>query len=122
MPLQDVDVFDVDRFHMNKGEALALDPQARLLLHITCEALHDAGGAYNLESMGSRTGTYVGCMFMDYMNLLRVGLDIKHSGPVMTGAGRALCNQMLRMNSAALTKFILVDAAQEMAPHISLVA
>lgn len=94
VPLQDVDVFDADCFQMNKGEALALDPQARLLLHVTCEALHDSGGAFNLASMGSRTGTYVGCMFMDYMNLLRVGLDKKHSGPVMTGAGLTPCHQM----------------------------
>ena len=90
VPLQDVDVFDIHCFHMNKGEALALDPQARLLLHVTCEALQDSGSSFDLESMGSRTSTYVGCMFMDYMNMLRVGLEMKHSGPVMTGRRLAL--------------------------------
>lgn len=45
-----------------------------------------AGEAYAAADLAPATGTYVGCMFTDYMSLLRVALGQKHSGPVMTGA------------------------------------
>lgn len=45
-----------------------------------------AGSAYNAADLAPATGTYVGCMFWDYMSVLRVALQQKHSGPVMTGA------------------------------------
>lgn len=45
-----------------------------------------AGSAYGHSALGPSTGTYVGCMFGDYMNLLRVALQQRHTGPVMTGA------------------------------------
>lgn len=52
--------------------------------------LHDVciptGAAYTAAELAPATGTYVGCMFGDYMNLLRVAFQKKHTGPVMTGA------------------------------------
>ncbi len=35
--------------------------------------------------MAPRTGTYVGCMFTDYMALVRSGHGRHHSGALMTG-------------------------------------
>lgn len=82
---QGLDLFDASYFHMNKIEAIALDPQTRVLLHVTYEALHDSGDEASLQVMAPNTGTYVGCMFTDYMNLLRVTLGLEHTGPVMIG-------------------------------------
>lgn len=42
--IQDVDLFDAAFFRMNHLEATCLDPQTRQLLHVTQEALSDAGG------------------------------------------------------------------------------
>jgi acyl transferase domain-containing protein len=72
---------------MSPSEALALDPQARLLLLVSHEALAAAGTAWDAETMACFTGTYIGCMFTDYMNLLRVTLGMKHTGQMMTGNG-----------------------------------
>lgn len=51
--------------------------------------LPPAGAAFHAADLAPATGTYVGCMFWDYMSVLRVALGQKHSGPVMTGALRA---------------------------------
>lgn len=48
-----------------------------------------AGSAYSAADLAPATGTYVGCMFGDYMNLLRVALQQKHTGPGMTGGAAA---------------------------------
>jgi hypothetical protein len=37
------------------------------------------------ELLAPRTGTYVGCMFTDYMNLLRVQHTQQHNSLMMTG-------------------------------------
>lgn len=49
--LQGVDRFDAAAFRLSRAEATALDPQTRLLLQVTQEALADAGGSVSL-SMG----------------------------------------------------------------------
>lgn len=43
--MQGVDRFDAAAFRLSRAEAMALDPQTRLLLQVTQEALADAGGA-----------------------------------------------------------------------------
>ena len=77
-----LELFDSSLFHMGRIEATALDPQARILLEISGDALLLA----DKESFRD-VGTFVGCMFTDYMNLLRVSLQQSHTGPVMTGNG-----------------------------------
>jgi acyl transferase domain-containing protein len=84
------ELFDAAYFRMSRGEAAALDPQARLLLRCAADALRGGGGAQaqaSLAALAPSTATYVGCMFTDYMDLLRVTLGQKHTGPVMTGNG-----------------------------------
>ncbi len=78
-----IDQFDSAAFRMGRAEATALDPQARILLQITGDALH--GSLQSLDA--ATTGTYVGCMFTDYMDYMRVSLQIHHTGPMMTGNG-----------------------------------
>ena len=41
---------------------------------------------YDTATLAAVTGTYCGCMFGDYMALLRAAFQQKATGPIMTGA------------------------------------
>jgi acyl transferase domain-containing protein len=86
MAAQGVDMFDADCFRVSRAEAVALDPQIRVLLEVTAEGLADAGPRCFGADAASRTGTYVGCMFNDYMSLLHVVHGLDFTGQIMTGA------------------------------------
>lgn len=59
-----VDVFDASLFGLAAGEALALDPQARILLEQTHVALMQG----RLGSASGATGVYIGCMYTEYLD------------------------------------------------------
>nr|MDT0659518.1 beta-ketoacyl synthase N-terminal-like domain-containing protein [Micromonospora sp. DSM 115978] len=64
-----VDAFDAAAFGISPREARSMDPQQRVLLEVSWEALEDAGiKAETLE--GSATGVYVGINTSDYLQLL----------------------------------------------------
>ncbi len=65
-----VDGFDSEFFHLAPGEADSLDPQHRLLLEVTWEALEHAGIPPD-GLQGSATGVFVGISGHDYEGLLR---------------------------------------------------
>ncbi|BDA51455.1 probable oleandomycin polyketide synthase, modules 5 and 6 [Coccomyxa sp. Obi] len=77
----DADLADAAYFRLGRSETVALDPQTRILLQVSAEALSEAGWP------GWDTGTYIGCMFVDYMNLQREAYGLPSSGAVMTGSG-----------------------------------
>jgi len=60
-----VDQFDADFFGISPREAVRVDPQHRLLLEVTWEALEDAGIAPR-EIAHTGTGVYVGTIGSDY--------------------------------------------------------
>ncbi|MFC1975071.1 type I polyketide synthase [Chloroflexota bacterium] len=70
--LEEVDQFDSQFFSIAPREAVSLDPQHRLLLEVSWEALERAGYAPNKIS-GSRTGVFVGITANDYSQLLERG-------------------------------------------------
>ena len=80
--LDHVDLFEPEFFGISPREAIQMDPQQRLMLELSWEALEDAG--IPPESLrGSDTGVFVGVSFHDYADLhLKAAADItSHTGP-----------------------------------------
>ncbi len=78
----DVERFDADLFHIAPREAAAMDPQQRMLLEVTWEALERAGIAPQ-RLAGSDTGVFVGISAVDYYRL-------PAAANLYTGTGNAL--------------------------------
>jgi acyl transferase domain-containing protein/acyl carrier protein len=64
-PLSPVDTFDAGVFGVNPREAQTMDPQHRLFLECTWEALEAAG--YCPTDIPGHTGVFAGCGFPDYL-------------------------------------------------------
>ncbi|KAH8804399.1 putative polyketide synthase [Xylogone sp. PMI_703] len=66
---QDVSRFDAPFFNMTAAEAAALDPQQRILLECTYEAVENSGMKLHSFS-GSNTSVFVGSFCADYADVL----------------------------------------------------
>src|SRR5882757_1610167 len=80
--LRDVAGFDADFFGVSRREADVLDPQHRLLLEVSWEALEHAGiPPAQLE--GTSTGVFAGMSYNEYMDIL-AGQPQDLEGSVLT--------------------------------------
>src|SRR5205823_342599 len=67
--LENLDQFDPGFFGISVREASVIDPQQRLLMEVSWEAIERAGYAPD-RLTGSMTGVFVGISSWDYANLL----------------------------------------------------
>ncbi|WP_394827347.1 SDR family NAD(P)-dependent oxidoreductase [Pendulispora albinea] len=72
--IDDVDSFDAEFFHITRREAEGIDPQQRLFLEVSWEALEHAGIAPD-RLAGTRTGVFAGVHAKDYAHLGAPGLE-----------------------------------------------
>ncbi|MFF1924896.1 beta-ketoacyl synthase N-terminal-like domain-containing protein, partial [Streptomyces sp. NPDC058221] len=106
-----VDGFDAGFFRVSPREALATDPQQRLMLELGWEALEDAR-IVPAELMGSSTGVFIGAIWDDYARLLqRYGHEAitQHS---LTGLHRSIIANRLSYTLGTVGPSLTVDTAQ----------
>jgi acyl transferase domain-containing protein/NADPH:quinone reductase-like Zn-dependent oxidoreductase/NAD(P)-dependent dehydrogenase (short-subunit alcohol dehydrogenase family)/acyl carrier protein len=118
--LPEVDTFDADFFGISPREAAQIDPQQRLALELSWEALEDAGIAPS-SLKDTRTGVFFGAMWMDYARL--AGGALKQIGQhTVTGtdlsivAGRVsytlgLLGPSMAINTACSSSLVAVHLA-----------
>ncbi|GGK32581.1 hypothetical protein GCM10010965_26870 [Caldalkalibacillus thermarum] len=83
--IEDIRGFDASFFNINTKEAEKMDPQQRILMEVTWEALED-GGFVPSNLAGSNTGVFIGISTNEYSYLNRTTEQID----AFTGTGNAL--------------------------------
>ncbi|MGC1804747.1 MAG: type I polyketide synthase, partial [Mycobacterium sp.] len=103
--LDDVGGFDADFFGITAQEATAIDPQHRLLLETSWEAMEHAG-INPATNTGTRTGVFVGLMHGDY-TLLAADTEALQGPYGVTGTSFSLASgriaYALQLHGPALT-------------------
>ncbi len=87
--VSDPRLFDADFFGISPREAKSLDPQQRMLLELSWEALERAGYA-PLELRGTRTGVFIGIGQNDYNHLQLLAGDPRAIS-AYAGTGNGFC-------------------------------
>src|SRR5246127_146612 len=107
--LKDIKGFDSEFFALSKMEADNLDPQQRMALELTWEALEDARiPASSLR--GQSVGVYVGSSLNDYSFLAMSDPSVAHPYAI-TGAASSITASGLSSSSASRAPWGAVDTA-----------
>ncbi|MHB1539474.1 MAG: beta-ketoacyl synthase N-terminal-like domain-containing protein, partial [Solirubrobacteraceae bacterium] len=101
--------FDAELFRASPREALGMDPQHRLLLEASWEALEDAGiDPTGLD--GSDTGVFVGCMYHDYAGDVRT-LPAAVEGYLGAGSAGSVASGLIAYTLGLQGPAISIDTA-----------
>lgn len=87
--LHNIDCFDPMHFHISPREAEQMDPQQRLMLELTWEAIEDAGIAPKTLRGGS-VGVFMGVVFGDYDVIQDVNGERATSQHTTTGSVQSI--------------------------------
>jgi acyl transferase domain-containing protein/acyl carrier protein len=112
--LEAVDRFDPDFFGIPRREAAIMDPQQRLVLELSWEALEDAG-IVPAGLHGSRAGVFVGAIASDYSHLLQrhgAGAITRHA---LTGTARGIIANRVSYALGLRGPSLVVDTVQSSA-------
>ncbi|MFH1319653.1 MAG: SDR family NAD(P)-dependent oxidoreductase [Bacteroidota bacterium] len=115
--INDIDKFDAGFFGISPLEALRMDPQQRMILEITYNAIEDAGVCLE-ELSGSSTCVFIGISSHDYGDILNSPSEQVNIG-AHTNLGSALCITSNRISYAFNLKgpSIAVDTACSSSLH-----
>ncbi|MDH6707191.1 acyl transferase domain-containing protein, partial [Kitasatospora sp. MAA19] len=109
--LDDVAGFDAGFFRVPAREAAMMDPQQRLMLELSWEALEDAG-LTGRSVAGSRTGVFLGVATDDYSTLVRTRGAEAITAHTFTGSLRSIVANRVSYFLKAKGPSLIVDAGQ----------
>jgi acyl transferase domain-containing protein/acyl carrier protein/NAD(P)-dependent dehydrogenase (short-subunit alcohol dehydrogenase family) len=120
--LDDVAGFDAQFFGISPREAVEMDPQQRLMLELSWEALEDAG-VPPTSLKDTRTGVFYGAMWGDYGTLPEARLDrvAQHTAtgrdlsiiPARVSYTLGLLGPSLAVNTACSSSLVAVHLARQ---------
>ncbi|MGC4897457.1 SDR family NAD(P)-dependent oxidoreductase [Micromonospora sp. DT31] len=84
-PLDAIDQFDASMFGFSRREAESMDPQHRVFLECSWEALESAG--YAPAVVPGKVGVFAGCGFPDYLLHVRDRLENEPGGQLLLAVG-----------------------------------
>jgi acyl transferase domain-containing protein len=116
--LEHVDRFDAQFFGISPREAIQMDPQQRLMLELSWEALEDAGILPD-TLRGSRTGVFFGAMWNDYARLCPTETIAQHTAtgqdssiiPARTSYALGLEGPSIAVNTACSSSSVAIHLA-----------